>query len=78
MLGVVVLGLGYLAASLMTALWQFYLLFFIVGFFGAGAIFPPVMAAVGNWFHVGAGMAIGIASAGQALGQAACRSCPRC
>lgn len=69
MFGVTVLGLCYSAASLMEALWQFYLLYFIAGFFGAGAIFPPVMAAVGNWFLAGAGMAIGIASAGQALGQ---------
>ncbi|MBM1814699.1 MFS transporter [Pseudosulfitobacter pseudonitzschiae] len=69
MFGVAVLGLCYLAAAFMTALWQFYLLFFIAGFFGAAAIFPPVMAAVGNWFFVGAGMAIGIASAGQAMGQ---------
>jgi MFS family permease len=67
--GVVVLGLCYLTASVMTSLWQFYLLFFFAGFFGAGAIFSPVMAAVGNWFHVGAGTAIGIAAAGQALGQ---------
>jgi len=29
------------------------------------------MAAVGNWFFVGAGVAIGIASAGQAFGQGA-------
>tara|TARA_R110002049_G_scaffold29972_6_gene102173 strand:+ start:10700 stop:11899 length:1200 start_codon:yes stop_codon:yes gene_type:complete len=69
--GVVVLGLCYLMASVLTSLWQFYLLFFIAGFFGAGAIFPPIMAAVGNWFLVGAGVAIGIASAGQALGQGA-------
>ena len=69
MFGVTVLGLCYIAASMMESLWQFYLLFFVAGFFGAGAIFPPVMAAVGNWFLVGAGMAIGIASAGQALGQ---------
>lgn len=67
--GVIVLGSCYLVASVLTSLWQFYILFFLAGFFGAGAIFPPVMAAVGNWFLVGAGMAIGIASAGQALGQ---------
>lgn len=67
--GVIVLGLCYLAASALTSLCQFYVLFFIAGFFGAGAIFPPVMAAVGNWFLTGAGVAIGIASAGQALGQ---------
>jgi len=69
--GVTVLGLSYIAVSLVTTLWQYYLLFFLAGFFGAGAIFPPVMAAVGNWFLVGAGAAIGIASAGQALGQGA-------
>jgi len=67
--GVTVLGLCYLAASFVTTLWQLYLLFFLAGFLGAGAIFSPVMANVGNWFYVGAGMAIGIASAGQALGQ---------
>ncbi|NUH63856.1 MFS transporter [Sulfitobacter sp. S0837] len=67
--GSVMLGLCYLLASTLTALWQFYLLFFVAGFLGAGAIFPPIMAAVGNWFAVGAGVAIGIASAGQALGQ---------
>lgn len=67
--GVVVLGLCYLVASLLTSLWQYYALFVVAGFFGAGAIFPPVMALVGNWFAAGAGLAIGIVSAGQALGQ---------
>jgi len=67
--GVVALGACYLAASLLTALWQYYALFFVAGFFGAGAIFAPVMALVGNWFAAGAGLAIGFVSAGQALGQ---------
>ena len=67
--GVVVLGSCYVAAYFATTLWQLYALFFVAGFFGAGAIFPPVMAAVGGWFTVGTGAAIGIASAGQALGQ---------
>lgn len=67
--GVVVLGLCYLAAYFLTSLWQFYVVFAIAGFFGAGAIFAPVMALVGNWFAAGAGLAIGIVSAGQALGQ---------
>lgn len=69
--GAVVLGLCYLLASFANELWQYYALIFAAGFFGAGAIFPPLMAAVGNWFPVGAGLAIGIASAGQALGQGA-------
>ena len=50
-------------------LWQFYTAMFLAGFFGAAAISPPIMAAVGTWFPRGAGLAIGIAAAGQALGQ---------
>ncbi len=67
--GAIVLAICFLLASFASALWQFYLLMFVAGFFGAAAIFPPIMAALGNWFPVGAGLAIGIASAGQALGQ---------
>jgi len=67
--GVSVLGLCYIAAGFVTDLWLLYALFLVAGFFGAGAIFPTVMAAVGRWFPVGAGVAIGIATAGQALGQ---------
>jgi MFS family permease len=67
--GVSILGLCYVAASWVTVLWQLYALFFVAGFLGAGAIYPPIMAAVGNWFSTGAGLAIGIAAAGQALGQ---------
>jgi MFS family permease len=67
--GAVMLGLTYILASFMHEPWQFYALFVFGGFFGAGAIFAPVMAAVGGWFRLGAGLAIGIASAGQALGQ---------
>lgn len=67
--GVTVLGLCYFTASFLTSLWPLYGVFFIAGFFGAAAIFPPLLAAVGNWFLVGAGFAIGIASAGQAFGQ---------
>lgn len=51
------------------ALWQFYTLFFFAGAFGGGAFFAPVIALVGSWFRTGAGLAIGIASAGQAVGQ---------
>lgn len=67
--GAIVLGLCLLAASQASALWQFYLLFFVAGFLGAGALFAPLVANAGNWFVAGAGLAIGIVSAGQALGQ---------
>jgi MFS family permease len=67
--GAVILGVCVLVASLASELWQFYLLFFIAGAFGGGSLFAPLIALVGNWFRTGAGLAIGIASAGQAVGQ---------
>jgi len=69
--GATVLGLVILATSRADALWQFYVLFFIGGLFGAGSLFSPLIANTGNWFKTGAGLAIGIAAAGQALGQGA-------
>lgn len=67
--GSLVMGVSYLTAALADELWQYYTLMFIAGFFGAAGIFAPIMSLVGKWFPVGAGLAIGIASAGQALGQ---------
>ncbi len=67
--GAVVVGVCVLAASQANALWQLYILFFLAGAFGGGSLFAPVIALVGNWFRTGAGLAIGIASAGQAVGQ---------
>jgi MFS family permease len=71
LLGAFVLGISIYTASYAQTLWQFYLLFFLGGFLGAGSLFTPLIANVGNWFKSGAGLAIGIASAGQALGQGA-------
>ena len=42
---------------------------FLAGAFGGGSLFAPLIALVGNWFRTGAGLAIGIASAGQAVGR---------
>src|SRR5688572_14860959 len=66
--GATVVGLCVLLAAAAERLWHFYVLFFVAGVFGAG-LFAPLIALVGSWFPVGAGLAIGIASAGQALGQ---------
>lgn len=68
-MGIAVVGACVAIASRATELWQFYALFFLAGALGGGAISAPVMALVGNWFVLGAGLAIGIVSAGQALGQ---------
>ena len=64
-----VIGSTTIAASWATALWQLYILFFLAGFLGGGALFAPLIALVGSWFRVGAGLAIGIASAGHGIGQ---------
>jgi MFS family permease len=67
--GAVAFGICVLLAAYADALWQFYLLFFLAGAFGGGSLFAPLIALVGNWFRSGVGLAIGIVSAGQAVGQ---------
>lgn len=67
--GALSVGICVLGAAWADKLWQFYLLFFLAGAFGGGSLFAPLIALVGNWFVTGAGLAIGIASAGQAVGQ---------
>ncbi|SNS29552.1 MFS transporter [Tropicimonas sediminicola] len=67
--GVIATGVATILASRAEELWQMYALFLLAGALGGGALSAPLMALVGNWFVVGAGLAIGIASAGQALGQ---------
>lgn len=67
--GILVTGIAVLVASRASELWQFYALFFLAGAFGGGAISAPLTALVGSWFTRGAGLAIGIAAAAQALGQ---------
>jgi MFS family permease len=67
--GAVVTGVSVTAASQATELWQFYALFFLAGAMGGGALFAPLFALVGVWFRTGAGLAIGLVAAGQAIGQ---------
>lgn len=69
LLGALALSLCLMLSAHAHTLWQFYGLFFCAGVFGGGALFAPVIALVGRWFQKGVGLAIGIASAGQALGQ---------
>ncbi len=69
LLGVAITGIVALIASRSSELWQLYTLFFVAGLLGGGAISAPLIALVGSWFTRGAGLAIGIAAAAQALGQ---------
>jgi MFS family permease len=43
--------------------------FFLAGALGGATLFAPIFAYVGNWFPKAAGVAIGVAAAGQAVGQ---------
>lgn len=69
LIAVAVMGTCLLLTAQAHALWQIYLIFFIAGALGGGALFAPLFATVGNWFPGMAGLAIGIAAAGQAVGQ---------
>lgn len=69
LLGASVTALCMIAASQATTLWQLYAIFFTAGALGGGALFAPLFALVGGWFRTGAGLAIGIVAAGQAIGQ---------
>ncbi|MCA0869549.1 MFS transporter [Seohaeicola saemankumensis] len=69
LIGSAAMCLALITSAYATTLWQFYALFFIAGALGGGAFFAPIIALVGGWFRTGAGLAIGIASAGQAVGQ---------
>lgn len=69
LIGAIMTGLGFVAASRADALWQLYAISFLTGALGGGATFAPLFALVGSWFNARAGLAIGLASAGQAIGQ---------
>jgi MFS family permease len=68
-LGSITLGLAVLIASRADQLWQFYAIFFLGSFLGGGSLFAPLVANTSRWFKTGVGLAIGIVSGGQALGQ---------
>ena len=67
--GAIVTGASTIAAAQSNSLAEFYVIFFLAGAFGGGALFAPLFALVGGWFRTGAGLAIGIVAAGQAVGQ---------
>lgn len=50
-------------------LWAVYLLYFLIGAAGFACLFTPLLALSGQWFNAGKGLAIGIVTAGGAIGQ---------
>lgn len=62
-------GVCLILASRAASPWMLYALFFLAGALGGGTLFAPIFAHVGNLFPGSAGVAIGVAAAGQAVGQ---------
>lgn len=66
--GGVLLGLGLIAMSGVSALWQPYVCYGLVAALGMSTAYVPCNATVAKWFTRRRGLAIGLASAGGSLG----------
>jgi len=69
--GAIALSLGLIAMRWQSELWSLYLVSFLIGAFGFASLFTPMVALAGRWFSTRKGLAIGIVTAGGALGQGA-------
>ncbi len=67
--GLICLGVSLLLLSTQSSLWQFYLFYCLMGGFGSSALDVPLLANIGHWFDRNKGLALGLATAGRALGQ---------
>ena len=67
-LGGVLLGLGIMATSQISAQWQLYLCYGIVAALGMSTAYIPCNMTVIRWFHGKRGLALGIASCGASCG----------
>jgi MFS family permease len=67
--GAAILGLGLLALSRQESLYAFYAIHFVLGAAGFACLYTPLIATVGLWFDKRRGLAIGLVTAGGALGQ---------
>jgi MFS family permease len=67
--GVVCLCSALMLIGLQDQLWMIYLLYFVIGGFGFACMFTPLLALTGLWFNRRKGLALGIVTAGGAIGQ---------
>jgi MFS family permease len=68
LLGGLLLGLGMVLSSQVTALWQLYVTFGVIVGFSVGAFYAPLTATATKWFTTIRGLAVGIVSSGIGLG----------
>lgn len=69
LLGALTMGTLLYLMSHQSSLWQFYVLYFLFGALGNGAVSSPLFASVGFWFKRQPGFALGVTAAGGAAGQ---------
>jgi MFS family permease len=67
--GVIVLSGGLMALRWQNDLRMLYLLHFLLGALGFACLFTPMVALAGLWFNQNKGLAIGVVTAGGAIGQ---------
>ncbi len=61
--------LSVLAMSVVETVWQFHLANAVLACLGFSVLYAPLLAATGDWFEERRGLAVGIVTAGGALGQ---------
>lgn len=68
LIGAIMVGMGAALASKITSAWQLYVIYGVMmGLFGQGTLFSPLMANVIRWFEGRRGTAVGIVASGQSL-----------
>lgn len=68
LVGTIMVSFGAMLVSEITAAWQLYVLYGIMfGLAGQGSLAAPALANIARWYDKNRGMAVGIASSGQAL-----------
>ena len=74
-MGAAAFATSLLLLSQISAIWHFYLAYFLFGAFGHAAIASTVWANIGQWFTHNKGLALGVGLAGSAFGQAVVPFC---
>ena len=68
--GTLTFGFSLIGLSFQTSLWHLYVGFAVFGGLGISATLVPLTSSVSRWFGANRGLAVGIATAGAAVGQA--------
>jgi MFS family permease len=68
-IGAFAISFGLVALRWQSDLWLLYIIYFFIGAIGFAPLFAPMVALAGQWFNQRKGLAIGIVTAGGAIGQ---------